>query len=697
MESGKLGLKRGRPSRVAARAARLLFAAYLAGAGLLLIPLPAAAQSEIASDGPLTRIIVTPDLNCQVAYRGDAAFEFFPGSSETGACGTFVAVDGTLFGPAEVPSASLFGRLTPWAPVNQAAPAGSGTAQDPFRVVTVVDAAETSLRLEQTDSYVVGSQAYRTDLSISNLGQAARTLTVYRAADCFLQESDRGYGRVDGGAPACVTSLEAGSRIEQWVPLTEGSRYFEGSFGEVWSIIAAQQPFPNRCDCELLLDNGAGLSWTVQVAAGGSVAISHDTFFSPVGRAGIQQPLRQSVPDPLSISLDPVVVAQSVAIAAGVVLLVPFPSALFNNTLEANYERVMAGVGRANARLAAGGRALAFRARGAWAARRAAPSSAVPTAGADLPGGATAGGLPLETEPGAELAPSAIAAPTEASAPVPPVVAAPATGADADPAEVAARPATDFWRTPLGLLAFVLLSALLYLFLDPTLGIGADTLATFAGLAAGLAVIVLARWLPLLFFARSRGIGLVARALPATLVVGVACVLLSRLADFQPGYLYGLIVGFLFARGLGADEGKVEAIAAGVLLATAGAAWLLLALLRAADTVGASLFDVALETAAVTVVVAGFEAAVFSMLPLRFMPGGVVYAWNRRVWAVLLGVGTLAFAHVLLNPSTGYMADATRGSFLTMVVLVAGFAIFSAAFWAWFRFRPTPMAPAAAE
>ena len=74
-----------------------------------------------------------------------------------------------------------------------------------------------------------------------------------------------------------------------------------------------------------------------------------------------------------------------------------------------------------------------------------------------------------------------------------------------------------------------------------------------------------------------------------------------------------------------------------------------------------------LEAATVTIVVAGLENAVFAMLPLRFMPGAAVYAWNRRVWVALMALGLFGFAHVLLNPSAGYLADTTRTSFLTLV------------------------------
>ena len=70
-----------------------------------------------------------------------------------------------------------------------------------------------------------------------------------------------------------------------------------------------------------------------------------------------------SVPSPFDISLDPVIVAQSAAIAAGVVILIPLPAQLFNHTVEANYARFSGAFGRMRRRLAAGpgGRAAFWR------------------------------------------------------------------------------------------------------------------------------------------------------------------------------------------------------------------------------------------------------------------------------------------------------------------------------------------------
>jgi hypothetical protein len=621
-----------------------ILALALIALGLIAPALVAAIDGEITSEGPLTRIIVTPDLNCQVAHRDDLSLEFFSG--DAGACGTFLAVAGTLYGPAFVPGSSVTGAV--WTPISQSPTTGSGRDGDPFRITTTVEAGELGIRIEQTDSYVLGEESYRTDVRISNGGGAEQRAILYRAGDCYLQDSDVGYGRVDDGAPACVISPEADARIEQWLPLTPGSHYFEGAFFDVWARVSSQQSFPDECSCDVAVDNGAGLSWEVTIPAGGNVEVSHLTFFSPEGRQ-LGTPFRDAVPGPADISLDPVVLASSAAIAAGVVLFVPFPAALFNSTLEENYAEVTAVVARLRRWI--GGILAGLFAR----IRRG--------RGADV------GAQPTPEAPSSEPASAGTAS----------------AGARRGP-----RITLDdaFWRSPLGILAFLLVSALLYGLLDPTFGIDGESLATFLGLALGLGAMLLAFAIPMLI--GGRGHGLSARALPGTLLVAAGCVLISRIADFQPGYVYGLIIGFTFARPLAREEaGKLDAVAAACALGLAIVAWIGLPMVRDAAASGDPPFTVTLlETAFATVIVAGLEAAAIAMLPMRFLPGERVRSWNQRAWAALLGVAAFGFCHVLLNPTSGYLADETRTSLFTVIWLLVVFGGGSVLFWAYFRFRP---------
>lgn len=631
------------------RLARVLLAAQLMAMVWLVALLAAASsvsaadgQAEMASSGPLTRIIITNDLNCQVAHAGDFSFEFF--GDEIGACGTFLAAGGVLYGPLSVPAAEVL--TTGWTPVSQSAVAGAGSSSDPFRIVTTVETG-TGIGLEQTDSYVVGSETYRTDVQISNQTGADQQVVLFRAGDCFLQDSDVGFGRVDNGAPACVISQASNARIEQWVPISPGGQYVEGEFSGVWQLVASQQPFPNTCACDETVDNGAGLSWAVTIPAGGSTTLSHFTFFSPEGHsfsAGAGVPFREAVPGPNQINLDPIVLASSLALAGGVVFVVPFPAALFNATLEENYDEVSGWWRRLGRRVSlVAGRAVGW-VDGRIRSRRG------------------SGPPPMRDDPA--TAPQLPDAPAEPPA--------------------AAHDLSAFWRKPVGVATFIGLSALLYALLDPTFGFSIESVGTVLGLALGLALTLAAYGVPLLLMARGQGARTIIAALPGTLFIAVACVILSRIANFQPGYLYGLIIGFSFSRELArAEEGKIEAVAAGCALAAAVLAWLALPGVRSG---GGGIGSIILETALITVIVAGLEGALFAMLPLRFLPGELVRAWNVRAWAAIIGVAAFAFFHILLNPAQGYLADSTRSSMTTVIGLLVAFGAGSVGFWAYFRY-----------
>ena len=139
------------------------------------------------------------------------------------------------------------------------------------------------LTITQTDTYVVGQESYTTDVQISNANATPRPVRLYAGGDCFLQNSDAGFGRVDGNAVACTTGTAPGSRIEQLYPLTSGSSYMEAGYSTVWAQMGAQAAAPNTCDCATFEDNGIMLSWDVTVPASGSVTVSHLTTFSPLG------------------------------------------------------------------------------------------------------------------------------------------------------------------------------------------------------------------------------------------------------------------------------------------------------------------------------------------------------------------------------------------------------------------------------
>ncbi len=247
-------------------------AAIVATGGLIAFDAVPAGAASITSTGPLTQVGVSTTLDCSADHVGDTSGEFFSGTS----CGTFLSVDGSLFGP-------FLG--TTYTPVSQTGPTGTGTNADPYKVVTVVDAGTTGIRLTQTDTYTTGLESFRTDVQVANSSGTAKAVRLYRAADCYLQNSDSGYGAVDAtsGAVACTTGTEPGARIEQWFPITAGSHYYESFYNTVYNQVASQAAFPDTCDCAVLQDNGAGLSWDATIGNASTKTFSSFITFSPLG------------------------------------------------------------------------------------------------------------------------------------------------------------------------------------------------------------------------------------------------------------------------------------------------------------------------------------------------------------------------------------------------------------------------------
>ena len=260
----------------------------IAGAVLLLALFGAAraqaAITDIQSAGPLTDVYIGDDLTCQVAHTGDENFEFYSPGSTAGHCETDVSV-----GSAD--NAQLF-QPGSWTPVSQSAISGDGSARNPFSVTTTVQAVSNSsaspiLTLAQTDTYVVGNDYYRTDMTLTNNTAEPLPAKLYHAADCYLQGSDSGFGFVDTNTHAVACAKNANDSppdlIEEFAPLTGGSNYYESFYGSIFSVVNEQMDFPNTCDCTTQQDNGMGINWTTDLAPAAQQTFSMLSNFSNAG------------------------------------------------------------------------------------------------------------------------------------------------------------------------------------------------------------------------------------------------------------------------------------------------------------------------------------------------------------------------------------------------------------------------------
>jgi hypothetical protein len=237
-------------------------------------------------------------------------------------------------------------------------------------------------------------------------------------------------------------------------------------------------------------------------------------------------------------------------------------------------------------------------------------------------------------------------------------------------------------------------AALISSFLSPNLGFSEASLATYVGFLVALVVVLVSFEVPAILEHR-RVTGEVGRlrVLPWALVVAALFVLVSRLAALQPGYLWGVVLGVVFMRAdTSADEGREQAAGAAWTLIVAVVAWLALGTVRASGGSDSTFVNVATQTALAAIVVSALEAVAFGLMPFRFMPGVAIYRWNRVVWAVLFGASLFAFFHILIGPTSGYLSELSAPAWLAALGVFAAFGAFTILFWAWFRFRPAPVA-----
>jgi hypothetical protein len=240
------------------------------------------------------------------------------------------------------------------------------------------------------------------------------------------------------------------------------------------------------------------------------------------------------------------------------------------------------------------------------------------------------------------------------------------------------------------LLFFLGLTALVSSFVDPHFGFDLRSLGEFLGFLVGTVVVLASFKLPpMLAHKRKTGELGKLRPLPWALVIAALFVLVSRLGSFQPGYLYGIVLGAIFVKDVSDEEEGRETFYGSLwTLGAAALAWLALTWARGLGYDPHGFGITLLSTAFAAILVSGLEATAFGLMPLRFMPGFAVYKWNRLGWGLLFGLSVFGFIHILIGPSSGYVSQLSPQAFIAALGVFAAFGALSILTWGYFRFRP---------
>jgi hypothetical protein len=221
----------------------------------------------------------------------------------------------------------------------------------------------------------------------------------------------------------------------------------------------------------------------------------------------------------------------------------------------------------------------------------------------------------------------------------------------------------------------VLVGGVLGGLLDPHFGLTRASALTYVSvLAATVAGIALAAVVGFEYRKRRRlGTVFHLHALPAGLLIAAVCVLVSRVASFEPGYLYGLVCGVAFAGKLEKrEQGHTAALGVLATIAVALAAWgLLVPLNRLASHRHEAWPIVIAADFAGALFTGGIVGSVIGAFPLKFLAGGKVAAWHRGAWAALFALAGFLFLELILNPGKG--GHKGHAPLVTVLVLLAVF------------------------
>jgi MFS family permease len=230
----------------------------------------------------------------------------------------------------------------------------------------------------------------------------------------------------------------------------------------------------------------------------------------------------------------------------------------------------------------------------------------------------------------------------------------------------------------------LILASLIAGFVDPAFGPNPMSLRVFLTSLVSLAIFNVAAWSVVRAIMR--------RHAPAakpiigfrwgSLVLLVVAVIIARLLQFEPGIVFGLVAGLIFAVTLSASrKATVVLLGSGFALAISVLAWIaysFVAPIAAAAPGNLALVSVAELLSGLTL--EGISALPLALLPLLALDGSAIFAWKKWVWALSYVVGLAAFMLVILTVPQAW--GQIGGDFGRWVLIYLIFGVVAVLVWA---------------
>ncbi len=241
-----------------------------------------------------------------------------------------------------------------------------------------------------------------------------------------------------------------------------------------------------------------------------------------------------------------------------------------------------------------------------------------------------------------------------------------------------------------GIAATTLAAAVILGFADPGFGFNGSSARLLLAMIVSVIVVNLAVAQLVNLFARSRyQVASSWQPMPAALLLVALSVAVSRMAGISPGFLFGLVIGVIFARELHKRHDAIVALfGVGLTVALGVLSWFALGVVDGTEGFWGLLSQELLT--AITLEALG--TIVVTLLPFDFLDGQTIFSWSRVVWVATYAAAFVVFVIVVV-PMPGNWGELST-PVLGWGTLFVVFGVVAVGTWAVFRFLPPRTAPA---
>lgn len=206
--------------------------------------------------------------------------------------------------------------------------------------------------------------------------------------------------------------------------------------------------------------------------------------------------------------------------------------------------------------------------------------------------------------------------------------------------------------------ALVLVTSVVFCFVDPGFGLDLTSLRLLLSCAASILLVnFLSAGITERVAEKAWKVPTRLEVMPWGLAIAIVGVVASRLLSFSPGFLIGSIIGVSVVGAVSKKlEMRVILLWSAVVWVVAMLAWALAPLVPTLPaTHPASFFTALMSDSLTATAAAGLTALVVALLPIALFDGGELFKHSKLRWAIAFGIAVASFSIVVLPSASNWL------------------------------------------